>query len=108
MVGIGTNALAGTTDPGAPTGASPSIKHPAKISRSLTADAKSAAVKDSYIVVLKDKKASKTAVHSAGASLTARFGGKVKREYSSALRGFAVQMTAAQATLVRTDSRVAS
>jgi subtilisin family serine protease len=106
MVGIGSTALAGTTDPGAPTGASPSIKHPAKPPKGHSTKA-SAVVKDSYIVVLKDKKASKSTVHAQSATLTTAFGGKVSHEYSRTLRGYAASMTRAQATRLAADSRVA-
>jgi subtilisin family serine protease len=107
MVGIGTNALAGTSDPVSPSGASPAIKHPAKTKALQSKKSKGATVKNSYIVVLKDKKATKSAVHSQSASLSAAFGGKVDHEYSHALRGYAATMTPAQAKRLAADSRVA-
>jgi hypothetical protein len=108
-VGIGTHALAGTTDPGAATVASPSIKHPAKGFADLpTSSQLGAVVKDSYIVTLKDKKASKATVHTQSASLTSTFGGRVRYEYSHVMRGYSATMTAAQAARLAADSRVAS
>src|SRR5690349_1306637 len=69
MVGIGTTALAGTSGSSAKTATSPSINllaKPAKVKKTKA----TAVVKDSYIVVFKDKKASKASVHTLSGSLS--------------------------------------
>ncbi|MET9228730.1 S8 family serine peptidase [Lentzea sp. NPDC003310] len=59
------------------------------------------AVKDNYIVVLKD-------VSTASADdLSAKYGAKVKHTYKSALRGFSAQMSEAQAKRLAADPAVA-
>jgi subtilisin family serine protease len=64
-------------------------------------------VKGSYIVKLKDAKAGKSRVASSASSLTDRFGGKVSRTYSSALKGFALKATEAEAKRLAADPSVA-
>jgi subtilisin family serine protease len=113
LVGIGTNALAGTSDQGEATAAQvPNLKLPKApaglVKTSSKTAAKSTAVKDSYIVVLKDKTASTSTVQSQSTSLVGRFGGRITHQYSHALRGFAAHMTASQASALAKDSRVAS
>ncbi len=66
-----------------------------------------AAVKDSYLVVLRDNAMSTSAVESTATGLATRFGGKVERTYSSALRGFAVSMGEAEARKLALDPSVA-
>jgi subtilisin family serine protease len=62
------------------------------------------AIKDSYIVVLKN-----TVSADAGtAALVTKFGGTVRRTYTSALRGFAVTMSAEQAARLAASPEVAS
>lgn len=62
-------------------------------------------VADSYIVVLKDNV--RTAAVSAEASgLSAKYGAEVSRTYSSALQGFAVHATEAEAKQLAADSSV--
>ncbi|HEV7897902.1 MAG TPA: S8 family serine peptidase [Planosporangium sp.] len=79
---------------------------PAKKGNVLSARAANA-VKDSYIVVLKDKNASAYTVESTASSLTRLHGGVVKRTYSAALKGFSAQMSAAQAERVAARPEVA-
>ncbi|OLB64457.1 MAG: hypothetical protein AUI10_11005 [Actinobacteria bacterium 13_2_20CM_2_72_6] len=55
------------------------------------------AVKDSYIVVLKDRTASAGTVRGSAEALVRRFGGTVARSFASTVRGFSVRMTEAQA-----------
>jgi subtilisin family serine protease len=64
-------------------------------------------VPGSYIVVLKDGTVSRSSVGSDARSLTARHGGTVRRTFGSALRGFSVKSTEAQARKLAGDSRVA-
>ncbi|MBC6461619.1 S8 family peptidase [Actinomadura sp. HBU206391] len=64
-------------------------------------------VPGSFIVVLKDGSASRSAVGSNARSLTARHGGAVTQTFGSALRGFAVTSTDAQARRLAGDTRVA-
>ena len=64
------------------------------------------AVSDSYIVVLKDSL--RTAeVSTQATTLADRFGGQVGKTYDSALHGFSVTMTEAQAKKLAADSSVA-
>jgi subtilisin family serine protease len=69
--------------------------------------AASTPVKDSYIVVLKDGKATPTAVRQAAAALAAGNAGAVTHTYTAAVRGFAVRMTAERAKRLAADPRVA-
>jgi subtilisin family serine protease len=64
-------------------------------------------VPGSYIVVLKDGSASRSSVGSDARSLTVRHGGTVRRTFGSALRGFSVKSTEAQARKLAGDPRVA-
>lgn len=59
------------------------------------------AVKDSYIVVLKDFSTT------SAENLSAKYGAKVKHSYKSALRGFSAQMSEAQAKRLAADPSVA-
>ena len=62
----------------------------------------------SYVVVLKDAKATPGAVKSAARDLAGRHSGAVTYTYTAAIRGFAVKMTEAQAKRLAADPRVAS
>jgi subtilisin family serine protease len=64
-------------------------------------------VKDSYIVMLKDGKATPGAVRQAAADLAKAHTGAVTHTYTAAIRGFAVRMTAARAKVLAADPRVA-
>ncbi|NJC82446.1 S8 family serine peptidase [Planosporangium mesophilum] len=64
-------------------------------------------VKDSYIVVLKDKSANAVTVQDTASSLTRLHGGVVTRTYSAALKGYAAKMSAAQAKQVAARPEVA-
>jgi subtilisin family serine protease len=64
-------------------------------------------VKDSYIVVFKDGKMSRSAVTGRAGRLATRFGGKIGHTYTNALRGFEVRLTSAQAKLLAADPAVA-
>ncbi|OLE30608.1 MAG: hypothetical protein AUG44_00965 [Actinobacteria bacterium 13_1_20CM_3_71_11] len=55
------------------------------------------AVKDSYIVVLKDRAASAGKVRGTAEALVRRYGGTVRQSFASTVRGFSVGMTEAQA-----------
>ncbi|NJC82447.1 S8 family serine peptidase [Planosporangium mesophilum] len=82
------------------------IAAPAKKGKVLGARA-AGVVKDSYIVVLKNKSASAVTVQSTASSLTRTHGGVVKRTYANALKGFSAQMSAAQAERVAARPEVA-
>jgi subtilisin family serine protease len=62
------------------------------------------ALKDSYIVVLKDT--GSTGVSAQTASLSAKYDAKVKHTYQSAVRGFSATMTEAQARKLAADPSV--
>jgi subtilisin family serine protease len=64
-------------------------------------------VKDSFIVVLKDRAADRSAVDAASADLTRTYGGSVRKVFSRTVRGFSARMTAAQATRLATSDDVA-
>ncbi|MCT4352438.1 S8 family peptidase [Streptomyces sp. Je 1-79] len=64
-------------------------------------------VKDSYLVLLEDDTTAK-GVQDRTASLSKRYGGKVKHTYSSALKGFSIRMTEKQAKRLAADPAVAS
>ena len=55
------------------------------------------AVKDSYIVVLKDRAADAGKVRGTAEALVRRYGGTVRQSFASTVRGFSVRMTEAQA-----------
>jgi subtilisin family serine protease len=55
------------------------------------------AVKDSYIVVLKDRAADAGKVRGTAETLVRRYGGTVRQSFASTVRGFSVRMTEAQA-----------
>ncbi|MET8356262.1 S8 family serine peptidase [Micromonospora sp. NPDC005171] len=65
------------------------------------------AIKDSYIVVLKDTKADPAAVDASAKALTKQFGGAVSHTYNRSIRGFAARMNEAQAKKLATNSSVA-
>jgi subtilisin family serine protease len=54
-------------------------------------------VKDSYIVVLKDRAADAGKVRGTAEALVRRYGGTVRQSFASTVRGFSVRMTEAQA-----------
>ncbi|MEV4312551.1 S8 family serine peptidase [Actinocrispum sp. NPDC049592] len=64
------------------------------------------AIKDSYIVQIKDSASPKAASAQTAAALVARYGGKVRMSWQHALNGFAATMTAEQASRMAADSRV--
>jgi subtilisin family serine protease len=64
------------------------------------------AVKDSYIVVLKDG-AGLASTSAAGRNVVTRHGGVVEHTYRAALNGYAARMTAAEARRLAADSAVA-
>ena len=59
----------------------------------------------SYVVILKDGKATPGAVRSAAGDLAARHAGAVTYTYTAATRGFAVKMSEAQAKRLAADPR---
>ncbi|RZS37141.1 peptidase inhibitor I9 [Herbihabitans rhizosphaerae] len=65
------------------------------------------AIKDSYIVVLKDVAASRPTTETLVSGLARRFGGQIKHTYSSALRGYAATMNEADAKRLAADPSVA-
>jgi subtilisin family serine protease len=65
------------------------------------------AVADSYIVVFKNTAVTKASVDGNASTLASRHGGKVIRTYRSALRGFELQASAAQAKRVAANPNVA-
>ncbi|MCG5436578.1 protease inhibitor I9 family protein, partial [Micromonospora foliorum] len=65
------------------------------------------AIKDSYIVVLKDTKADPAAVNASAKALTKQYGGAVSHTYTRSIRGFASRMNEAQAKKLATSSSVA-
>ncbi|WP_105974577.1 S8 family peptidase [Streptomyces geranii] len=64
------------------------------------------AIKDSYIVTLKDS-AGFRAASSKGKALATRYGAEVERTYKSALNGYATEMTEAEAKRLAADPAVA-
>ncbi|MGB3442253.1 MAG: S8 family peptidase [Actinophytocola sp.] len=64
------------------------------------------AVADSYIVVLKDNVRTASAVTAEASSLSAKYGAEVSRTYSSALNGFAVHASEAEAKKLAADGAV--
>ncbi|WP_189145519.1 S8 family peptidase [Streptomyces lacrimifluminis] len=64
------------------------------------------AIKDSYIVTLKDS-AGFRAASSKGRALATRYGAEVERTYTSALNGYATEMTEAEAERLAADPAVA-
>jgi subtilisin family serine protease len=65
------------------------------------------AIRNSYIVVLKDSQVSTAAVDSAAQSLTVKHGGAVKQTWDAALRGFELSAGEATARTYAKDPRVA-
>ncbi|HEY7595259.1 MAG TPA: S8 family serine peptidase [Actinophytocola sp.] len=65
------------------------------------------AIKDSYVVVMKDDAAPRAQAASSARSLTAEYGGHARTVYGHALNGFAARMTADQARKMAADPRVA-
>jgi subtilisin family serine protease len=65
------------------------------------------AIRNSYIVVLKDSQVSTAAVDSAAQSLTVKHGGAVKQTWDAALRGFELSASEATARTYAKDPRVA-
>jgi subtilisin family serine protease len=64
------------------------------------------AIKDSYIVVVKDDAAPKAQAASTARSLTAEYGGQARTVFHHALNGFAAHLTAGQAAAMAADPRV--
>ena len=65
------------------------------------------AVADSYIVVFKDSSVARASVDGNAATLASRHGGSVVRTYRTALRGFELRASAAQAARVAANPNVA-
>ncbi|MEU4550655.1 peptidase inhibitor I9 [Micromonospora violae] len=65
------------------------------------------AIKDSYIVVLKDAKANPAEVGTSATALTKQYGGAVTHTYTRSIRGFAARMNEAQAKKLAGNSAVA-
>ena len=66
------------------------------------------AIKDSYLVRIKDSAAPRSRADKTARELTARHGGTVRTAWRSALNGFSARMTADQAAHLAADPRVAS
>jgi subtilisin family serine protease len=66
------------------------------------------AIKDQYVVVLKDSTLQAGGVATAARGLAARFGGTVRAQYSSAVRGFAIRMPEAAARALAAHPAIAS
>jgi hypothetical protein len=98
LAGIAATAVAATLSI---TGTSAAVATP-----SIRGAGAKGAVKDSYIVVLKDSAVRASAVRASAAALTKRYGGTVTHTYQSALRGFSAHMTAAQARRVAAGADV--
>ncbi|BCB86306.1 S8 family serine peptidase [Phytohabitans suffuscus] len=64
-------------------------------------------IKDSYIVVLKDRKLKGADVKTDASTLTTKYGGAVRQTFSRSLRGYSATMTAAQAKELAADPEVA-
>jgi subtilisin family serine protease len=64
------------------------------------------AVKDSYIVAIKDSASPKSASAQTAGALTKQYGGQVRFAWQHALNGYAVRMTADQARRLAADPRV--
>ena len=65
-------------------------------------------IKDSYIVMLSDDAVARDGVAATANALAIRYGGTVKKAFSSMVDGFSVRMTEAQAVRLATDPAVAS
>jgi subtilisin family serine protease len=65
------------------------------------------AVRDSYIVSIKDTASPKSASAQTAGALTKQYGGQVRRSWQHALNGFSAHMTAQQARRIAADPRVA-
>ena len=65
------------------------------------------AVQDSYIVVLKPGSAAAASVTSASHALARRYGGEVRRNYISTIRGFNAELSAMAARRLAADPSVA-
>ncbi|MEV1146308.1 S8 family serine peptidase [Micromonospora sp. NPDC049799] len=65
------------------------------------------AIKDSYIVVFKDTKATPAEVGASATALTKRYGGAVSRTYTRTIRGFSARMNEAQAKRLAASPEVA-
>jgi len=65
------------------------------------------AVKDSYIVTLKDSASARALSAKTAGSLTQKYGGQVKAAFKHAINGFSVTMTADQARKLAADPTVA-
>ncbi|HVK21590.1 MAG TPA: S8 family serine peptidase [Actinokineospora sp.] len=72
----------------------------------ILAEGSADAIKDSYIVVLKDNLTAQADVSGRAGDLAGRYGGKVGFTYKSALRGFSVTMSAQQARKLAADPAV--
>ncbi len=86
--------------------AGPAAAAPAPEGKILRADSPHA-IKDSYIVVLKDSATARAAVSGTAKDLADRYGGTLRRTYSAALRGFTVTMNEQQARRLAADPQVA-
>ncbi|WP_436496305.1 S8 family peptidase [Actinokineospora sp. HUAS TT18] len=73
---------------------------------SILAEGSADAIKDSYIVVLKDSLTAQADVPGRAGDLASRYQGKVGFTYKSALRGFSVTMSAQQARKLAADPAV--
>jgi subtilisin family serine protease len=67
----------------------------------------SGALKDRYIVVLRDNSGDATAVNTQAKSLTHQYGGTVDKSYAKAVHGFSVRTTEAAAKRLAADPAVA-
>ncbi|CRK56037.1 Alkaline serine exoprotease A precursor [Alloactinosynnema sp. L-07] len=72
----------------------------------ILAEGSAEAIKDSYIVVLKDNLTAQADVSGRAGDLASRYNGKVGFTYQAALRGFSVTMSAQQARRLAADPAV--
>ncbi|MDQ7905308.1 S8 family peptidase [Phytohabitans sp. ZYX-F-186] len=106
MAGIALAAMATAATISSPGAAFAGPPDGEKVPSILGATDKSA-IKDSYIVVLKDSKAGAAKVDASAKALTRQFGGAVSHTYSRSIRGFAARMSEAQAKKLATSADVA-
>jgi subtilisin family serine protease len=81
------------------------VAHAAPATAAVLQDGAPGAIKDNYIVVLRDSAATGRSANTAG-DLAKRYGGKVRASYTSAVRGFSTEMPRSAARRLAADPAV--
>ncbi|WP_033345965.1 S8 family peptidase [Catenuloplanes japonicus] len=81
------------------------VAHAAPATGAVLQDGAPGAIKDSYIVVLRDSAATGRSANAAG-DLAKRYGGKVRNSFTSAVRGFSTEMSRSAARRLAADPAV--